>query len=85
MASTLDQSKNLLRRGGEMMMVIGDNYTTIAGKKTRIPCTDLVEDIAIKVGFDQVERIDISVTTENLKHIKNAILENVVLRIRRPK
>ena len=84
MTSTLDQNKTLLRRGGEMMMVIGDNYTTINGKKIRIPCTDLVEDIAIKAGFDPVERIDISVTTENLKHIKNAILENVVLRFRRP-
>jgi hypothetical protein len=44
----------------------------------------LIEEIAIEAGFDPVERIDISVTTENLKHIKNAILENVVLRLRAP-
>jgi hypothetical protein len=84
MAATIEQGRTFLRSGGEIMMVIGDNYTTIGGNKIRIPCTDLIEEIAIEAGFDPVERIDISVTTENLKHIKNAILENVVLRLRAP-
>ena len=50
----------------------------------RIPTTDYVQDIAVASGLEMVERIDISVTTENLVHIKNAITENVVLRLRKP-
>lgn len=84
MAATIEHGRQLLRPGGEIMMVIGDNSTTLNGSKMRIPCTDLVEEIAFNAGFEPIERINISVTTENLKHIKNAILENVVLRMRRP-
>jgi hypothetical protein len=43
----------------------------------------MVEDIALAVGFKAMERIDISVTTENMLHQKNAITQNVVLRLRR--
>lgn len=84
MAATVKQGVHLLRPGGEMMMVIGDNRTTLNGKAMRIPCTDLVEEIALEAGFEAVERINVSVTTENYKHIRNAILDNVVLRLRRP-
>jgi DNA modification methylase len=84
MSAALGQAKRLLRSGGEMMIVIGDNKTTINGKVMLIPCTDLVEEIACAQGMAVVERIDISVTTENFKHIKNAIVKNVVLRLRKP-
>jgi hypothetical protein len=66
------------------MIVIGDNKTELASKTFRIPTTDLVEEIAVRVGFEPVERIDISVTTENMLHQRNAITENVVLRVRKP-
>ncbi len=85
MAEVIGHSSRLLRPGGEMMMVIGDNRTTLNGKTFRIPSTDLVEEIAINAGLEPIERIDVSVTTENLRHIKNAILDNVVLRLRRSK
>ncbi len=65
------------------MIVIGDNRTEIGGSSLRIPTTDLVEDIAEAAGFERMERVDISVTTENMLHQKNAITENVVLRMRR--
>lgn len=84
MSASLGQAKRLLRSGGEMMIVIGDNKTTINGKVMLIPCTDLIEEIACTQGMVIVERIDISVTTENFKHIKNAIVKNVVLRLRKP-
>ncbi|HGM9748162.1 site-specific DNA-methyltransferase [Morganella morganii] len=84
MSAALGQAKRLLRSGGEMMIVIGDNKTTINGKVILIPCTDLIEEIACTQGMTMVERIDISVTTENFKHIKNAIVKNVVLRLRKP-
>jgi hypothetical protein len=71
------------KKNGEAMIVIGDNRMEIAGEMVRIPTTDLVEEIAIAEGFSSIERIDISVTTENYLHQKNAITENIVLRLRR--
>ena len=65
------------------MVVIGDNRTELGGESLRIPTTDLIEEIAATAGFDPIERIDISVTTENMLHQKNAITENVVLRMRK--
>ncbi len=72
------------KAGAEVMTVIGDNRTVLAGKLLRIPTTDLVEEVAVAAGFERQERIDIAVTTENMLHQKNAITENVVLRLRKP-
>ena len=83
MDAVFTQLHRLCKPGAEAMVVIGDSKMTIDGEDIRIPSTDLVEVIAIARGFTPVERIDISVTTENLVHIKNAITENVVLRFRK--
>lgn len=74
---------SLLKKGGEAMIVIGDNKISVGESDERIPTTDFVQFICIQCGFELIERIDISVTTENLLHIKNAITENVVLRLRK--
>lgn len=73
------------KTGGEVMIVIGDNRTEVGGKFLRIPTTDFLDEIATAIGFEPVERIDISVTIENYLHQKNAITENVVLRLRKVK
>ncbi len=77
------QLYRLCKTGAEAMVVIGDSKMTIDGKDVRIPSTDLLEAIAQARGFTSIERIDISVTTEKLVHLKNAITENVVLRLRK--
>lgn len=77
-------SENLFRlckSGGEVLIVIGDSKMTIDGRDLRIPTTDLIVGIAQNRGFSLIERIDISVTTERYLHLKNAITENVVLRL----
>jgi hypothetical protein len=84
MKSVLGNCTNVLRPGGEAMIVIGDNRMRVDKDYERIPTTDYVQDIAVACGMEMVERIDISVTTENFVHIKNAITENVVLRLRKP-
>jgi hypothetical protein len=83
MQKSLGNAAGACRVGGEAMIVIGDNRTEISGRTIPIPTTDLVEEIAITQGFSAVERIDISVTTENYLHQKNAITENAVLRLRK--
>ena len=83
-ASVFENCRYVLRPGGEAMIVIGDNRIRVEGDYERIATTDYVQDIAIGCGLELLERIDISVTTENLVHIKNAITENVVLWLRKP-
>lgn len=82
MAGALRNVHPLCKPGAQMMIVIGDNRIEVSGTQIRIPTTDLVEDIAVAAGFEAMERIDISVTTENMRHLKNAITQNVVLRLR---
>ncbi len=84
MALVLKNCRHVLRPGGEAMIVIGDNRMRVDGDYERIATTDFVRDIAVDCGLELLERIDISVTTENLVHIKNAITENVVLRLVAP-
>ena len=83
MKSALINAHFACKIGAEAMIVIGDNRTEIGEKLIRIPTTDLVEEIATCNGFESIERIDISVTKENYLHQKNAITENVVLRLRK--
>jgi DNA modification methylase len=83
MKAVLRNCHRALKVGGDAMIVIGDNKMELAGRELRIPTTDFVESLGESVGFRSVDRFDISVTTENLIHIKNAITQNVVLRLRR--
>jgi hypothetical protein len=85
MKSVLENCYQVLRPGCEAMIVIGDNRMRVDGDYERIPTTDFVQEIAINCGMKLMERIDISVTTENLVHIKHAITENVVLRFKSPR
>jgi len=84
MAVVLKNCCKVLRPGGETMIVIGDNRMRVDDDYERISTTDFVEAIAVSCGLRLLERIDISVTTENLVHMKNAITENVVLRLAAP-
>lgn len=85
MDSILTNCARVLAPGSEMMIVIGDNRMKVDGDYERIPTTDFVNAIAVSKGMVSLERINIDVTTENLVHVKNAITENVVLRLKKPK
>lgn len=83
MKKVLVNCHRLLKKEGEAIIIIGDNKTSLKGKTIRIPTTDIVNDIANNNGFKTTDTIDISVTTDNMVHKKNAIKENVVLRLQR--
>ena len=82
MKAVFSNCQKVLKPGGEFMIVIGDNTTTVDNKVKRIPTVDFVQLIAEDLGLELVERIPITVTTENLVHMRNAITENMVLRMR---
>jgi len=82
MNSVIANCAKVLRAGAEAMIVIGDNRIKIGSRDERIATTDFVEEIANANGLESLERIDISVTMENMVHIRNAITKNAVLRLR---
>lgn len=79
MQAVLSNTYRAGAKGSEAMIVIGDSKMTVNGNQIRIPTTDLIEDIGQSAGYKTLDRIDITVTTENMLHQKNAITENVVL------
>ena len=81
MSLVLKNCQSALRSGGEAMIVVGDNRIRIDQEYERIPTTDFLEKLAYARGFKLLERIDITVTTEHMVHLKNAITKNVVLRL----
>ncbi|MEQ9398769.1 MAG: DNA methyltransferase [Longimicrobiales bacterium] len=81
LSRVLAESERLLRPGGHLFMVIGDSSTRIAGEDIRIPTTDLSRDIAEHLGMRLVDEFSIDVTTEDMKHAKNSITENRVIRL----
>lgn len=83
MRQILENCVQHLKPGGEAMVVVGDSRTTVNGDKWVIPTTRFIELIGQSVGLELVERIGITVTTDNHKHIKNAITENGVIRLKR--
>jgi len=84
MKAVLANCARLLKPGGEAMIVLGDSCTMVDGEQWVIPTTRYVESIGVLVGLERIEQIPITVTTDNHKHVKNAITENAVIRMKRP-
>lgn len=79
MQRTLTNIRRAVKTSGRVFIVMGDNRTSVGEVTIDIPSTEFLIQIAESTGFRTVERIPITVTTENLLHMKNAIRENSVL------
>ena len=75
----LGNSYDVLKTNANMMIILGENRIKVFDVYRRIPTIDFVEEIGESIGYKINNRISISVTTENLKHVKNSITENSVL------
>jgi len=75
--------KKLLKSGAPAYYVVGDSKTSVGGEWTAIETCRNILDIAEMVGLESRSMLDISVTTENFKHIRHAITENAVLEFRK--
>ncbi|MFT3786385.1 MAG: DNA methyltransferase [Tepidisphaeraceae bacterium] len=83
MAAIMSNVARALRPGGDAFIVMGDNYTSNGAETIDVPTTRVVREISEHCGLQHVESIPITVTTQNLKHIRNAIRENAVIWMRR--
>jgi hypothetical protein len=79
MRTNLANVANVLRAGGKAFYVVGDSKTRVSGEWFPIRTTEWLMRIADQNGLRASKLLDISVTTENLKHIRHAITENAVL------
>lgn len=83
MRSNIGAIAELLSPNGSAYYVVGDSRTNAGGKWTAIETCRHVREIAEMSGLYARTLLDISVTTENYKHIKNAITENAIIELRR--
>lgn len=79
MRENLSQVSNMLKMGAKAFYVVGDSRTNAGGNWVRIETCESIAAIGEMIGLRHVEMIDIDVTTENYKHIKNAITENKII------
>ena len=79
MRANLDQVHRLLRSGGKAFYVVGDSRTKAGEDWVAIETCKHITAIGEMAGLAHSESISIDVTTENFKHIKNAITENKII------
>jgi hypothetical protein len=84
MKQSFERVAALMRPGAESYVVLGDSRTVLGdGRSFRIRTSEHVAMLAEQVGFAWERSIPISVTVENLAHVRNAITENQILVLRR--
>ena len=81
--ATLEHVTHVTKQGGTLFYLVGDNRTKAGDEWVQITTGDHIAKIAEMVGLTHVRTEEISVTTENYKHIKNAIRRNHILCFRK--
>jgi hypothetical protein len=84
MHANLTNVAALLKPGSTAYYVVGDSRTNAGGTWVPIETCRHICEIAEMVGLTVHSPIQIDVTTENYKHIKNAITTNEVLIFQKP-
>lgn len=79
MKENLKAVRAALKSGARAYYVVGDSRTEAGGSWVPIETCRHIAEIAEHVGLRRVTSIDIDVTTESLKHVKNAITRNQVI------
>lgn len=79
MSANISNVARVLKLGAKAYYVVGDSKTKVGNEWFSIRTTEWLMRIAESHGLKASKLLDISVTTENLKHIHHAITENAVL------
>lgn len=83
MTTSMKNMDYVLKNGGDIFIVIGDNYTITSNGRVDIETARILKDTGQKIGWELKREIPITVTTENLNHMKNSIRNNIVLWFRK--
>ena len=79
MRANIANVARLLKPGARAYYVVGDSKTEVSGEWLQIRTTDWLMRLAKAEGLAVTKFLDISVTTENMKHIRHAITTNAIL------
>lgn len=84
MAKTFSNLDTVVKDGGSLFIVIGDNKTTTALSTVNITTTEILCEFGQQLGWALKNKMPISVTTEDYKHISHSITENTILHFEKP-
>jgi DNA modification methylase len=79
MRQNMERVRSVMKSGAKAFYVVGDSRTNAGGNWVQINTCKSIALIGEQVGLSHKEMIDIDVTTENYKHIRNAITTNQVI------
>lgn len=69
----------VVRRGGSLCFVIGDNITNVQGSPVAIRSARAIQEIGAELGWDIAKVIPITVTQDARPHNRNGITENEII------
>lgn len=79
MDGVLAQLARRLNQGALCWLVLGNSRSTVSGQQWTIPTVDEVVAIARQRGFGVSERLEITVTQEDVLHSRHAITRNEIV------
>ena len=79
MRDNLSQVARVLKPGAKAIYVVGDSRTKAGHDWVRIPTCEYIQQIGEVIGLRHEHTLNIDVSTENYKHIRNAITKNRVI------
>jgi len=79
MRSNLLQTARVMKSGAKAFYIVGDSRTKAGANWVAIETCRHITDIGEMLGLRNIENLSIDVTTENYKHIKNAITSNQII------
>lgn len=80
---SLKQVTRVMKKGASAFYVVGDSRTMAGDAWVAIETCRHIVEIGRSIGLQHCGSLDIDVTTENYKHIKNAITKNQIIIFRR--
>ena len=79
MRDNLEQVSRVLRFGAKVFYVVGNSRTKAGDTWVQIETCKHISEIGRAAGLRYIESIDIDVTKESYRHIKNSITENQII------
>lgn len=79
MRLSMSEVYRVLKPGAKFALIVGNNITTAGDERVEILTDRYLELIGESLGMRLIEKLHISVTTEDLAHIKNSIRDNTLL------
>lgn len=80
MREVMHRMSKLLKPGGQMFVVVGNNRTTAGGQKVDIPTSEILRDIAEDSGFQTVDAEAMDMLPSRAIFRKNAVPSETILR-----